>query len=130
MMAEINFEKMAISLAEYALDEISVDGKTLREWIKIFNSGDAISKDAAIRGITELTGDIDTLMKVVARLNGIPPIVNVEHHGEWIHRNDDYNDWYECSNCGYGDEGEVKYDPDDRTPFCPMCGSKMRGWNE
>ena len=28
------------------------------------------------------------------------------------------------------EDGEVKYDPDERTPFCPMCGSNMRGWNE
>ena len=44
--------------------------------------------------------------------------------GTWIHRNDDHNDWLECSECGYGSEGEVKYGQD--TPYCPMCGADMR----
>jgi rubrerythrin len=43
--------------------------------------------------------------------------------GEWVHHNDDYNDWYVCSECGYGDEGEIT------TNFprhCPGCGAKMK----
>ena len=43
--------------------------------------------------------------------------------GHWIHRNDDHNDWLECSGCGYGDEGEVKFG--EGTNFCPNCGRKM-----
>lgn len=43
--------------------------------------------------------------------------------GKWIHCNDDYNDWLECSNCEYGSEGEVKYG--EGTPYCPMCGCRM-----
>lgn len=47
--------------------------------------------------------------------------------GEWIKQNDDYFDWYECSECGYGSEGEMKYsrEYDVRTNYCPNCGSKM-----
>ena len=41
----------------------------------------------------------------------------------WIHRNDDYNDWLECPNCGYGDEGEVEYGKG--TPYCPYCGERL-----
>jgi len=42
--------------------------------------------------------------------------------GKWIHNNDDYNDWYECSECGYGDEGEItKHMP----RYCPVCGARM-----
>lgn len=41
----------------------------------------------------------------------------------WIHRNDDYNDWLECPNCGYGSEGEVKYG--EGTPYCPYCGERL-----
>lgn len=48
--------------------------------------------------------------------------------GHWIHRNDDYNDWLECSKCGYGSEGEVAYGVD--TPFCANCGAKMEGVEE
>ena len=41
----------------------------------------------------------------------------------WIHRNDDYTDWLECPNCGYGDEGEVEYGKG--TPYCPYCGERL-----
>lgn len=44
-------------------------------------------------------------------------------HGAWLHRNDDYTDWLECSECGYGEEGEVKYG--EGTNYCPNCGAKM-----
>ena len=46
-----------------------------------------------------------------------------ERAKHWIHRNDDYNDWLECPNCGYGSEGEVKYG--EGTPFCPYCGERL-----
>lgn len=47
--------------------------------------------------------------------------------GEWIEQNDDYFDWYECSECGYGSEGEMQYSSeyDVRTNYCPNCGAKM-----
>lgn len=45
----------------------------------------------------------------------------------WIHRNDDYTDWLECPNCGYGSEGEVKYG--EGTPFCPHCGERLENEN-
>lgn len=47
--------------------------------------------------------------------------------GHWIEQNDDYYDWYECSECGYGSEGEMQYSSecDVRTNYCPCCGAKM-----
>ena len=47
--------------------------------------------------------------------------------GEWIEQNDDYFDWYECSECGYGSEGEMQYSSeyDVRTNYCPCCGARM-----
>ena len=45
--------------------------------------------------------------------------------GKWVHRNDDFNDWLECSECGYGSEGEVRFG--EETNFCPHCGADMRG---
>ena len=43
--------------------------------------------------------------------------------GMWIHRNDDHFDWYECSECGYGSEGEVEVG--NETPCCPSCGARL-----
>lgn len=47
--------------------------------------------------------------------------------GKWIKCNDDCFDWYECSECGYGDEGELEYSAmyDVRPNYCPHCGAKM-----
>lgn len=45
--------------------------------------------------------------------------------GKWIHWTDDYKDYCTCSECGYGEEGEVLLK--DKTPYCPNCGADMRG---
>lgn len=47
-----------------------------------------------------------------------------EKKGKWLHENDDHYDWYVCSHCGYGDEGEVT---DTLSAYCPNCGADMRG---
>lgn len=43
--------------------------------------------------------------------------------GEWIHWTDDRNDYMKCSECGWGEEGEVSFG--DETKFCPNCGADM-----
>lgn len=43
---------------------------------------------------------------------------------EWIHQNDDRNDWFVCSNCGFGDEGELQEIPNYN--FCPVCGFRIK----
>ena len=57
------------------------------------------------------------------------PLVEIEERkvGEWCKQNDDYFDWYECSECGYGSEGEMQYSSeyDVRTKYCPNCGCRM-----
>ena len=74
--------------------------------------------------------DISQIMRQHNKLRGgIPSDVAVDRirnivlpRGVWVHHNDDYNDWYECSECGYGDEGEIT------TNFprhCPGCGARM-----
>ena len=59
------------------------------------------------------------------------PLVEIEERkvGEWCKQNDDYFDWYECSECGYGSEGEMQYSSeyDVRTKYCPNCGAEMVG---
>lgn len=41
--------------------------------------------------------------------------------GKWIWWTDDKKDYVKCSECDYGEEGEVKLD--EQTPYCPYCGS-------
>jgi predicted RNA-binding Zn-ribbon protein involved in translation (DUF1610 family) len=57
----------------------------------------------------------------------LPPVTPARKKGEWIKRNNDYFDWYECSECGYGSDGEMRYsrEYDVRTNYCPKCGTQM-----
>lgn len=50
------------------------------------------------------------------------PVTPTRKKGEWCKQNDDYFDWYECSECGYGSEGEMQYSSecDVRTKYCPI----------
>ena len=59
-------------------------------------------------------------------ISTLPPATPKRKVGEWIKKNNDYFDWYECSECGYGSDGEMKYNRlcDVRTKFCPDCGSQ------
>lgn len=50
--------------------------------------------------------------------------------GHWMHRNDDFNDWFECSECEYGSEGEITIESGVRFRYCPNCGAKMEGVQE
>ena len=51
------------------------------------------------------------------------PTVQAVKKGHWIHKNDDVFDWFECSECGYGDECEVNYGCGMK--YCPNCGARM-----
>ena len=45
--------------------------------------------------------------------------------GHWIENNDDHYDWCECSECGYGAEGEITSERGVRFNYCPNCGADM-----
>lgn len=66
--------------------------------------------------------------KLIQIMN-LPSVEPKAKTGHWCEQNDDYYDWYECSECGYGSEGEMQKssEHDVRTKFCPNCGSLMRG---
>lgn len=65
-------------------------------------------------------------MTVTEFVEDLLPVAPTRKKGEWIRKNNDYFDWYECSECGYGSDGEMKYNRlcDVRTKFCPDCGSQ------
>lgn len=83
----------------------------------------AISKDALLNDLYKRQYKKFTWRDFVACVQYQPSVHPKAKTGKWLHRNDDYNDWSECSECGYGDEGEVKFG--EETPYCPYCGAKM-----
>lgn len=94
-------------------------------------SEDCISRAKALEVIEEM--DIPEDMSVFeikshigVEIGTLPPATPKRKVGEWLKKNNDYFDWYECSECGYGSEGEMKYNRlcDVRTKFCPDCGSQ------
>lgn len=76
----------------------------------------------------EVNNILDLLTRHTALLNDIKMMLPSEKTAEWLHMFDDYNDWLECSECGYGAEGEVKFG--EETNYCPNCGAKMKGEKE
>ena len=83
---------------------------------------DAISREAVKEG--SVMG-----MYYFLGIDELPSVTPTRKKGKWCKQNDDYNDWYECSECGYGSEGEMQYSSeyDVRTKYCPNCGAKMNG---
>ena len=81
---------------------------------------DAISREAVKEG--SVMG-----MYYFLGIDELPSVTLAPKKGKWCKQNDDYNDWYECSECGYGSEGEMQYSSeyDVRTNYCPHCGYKM-----
>ena len=46
--------------------------------------------------------------------------INTNKEGEWIYKHWCY---FECSKCGFGRD---KYKQESLYPYCPMCGVKMK----
>ena len=46
--------------------------------------------------------------------------------GKWERKESDLSWWYECSECGESPLFDP-YEHEVRSPFCPWCGSEMRG---
>lgn len=133
-MAEFpTYEEMGKEVAEKALDEFLYDDKSIREWMQIIASEDAISRQAVLAQINcwissgeyRYTNATDYLRK---RINYLSPVTPQPKMGHWI---GDGN--YICSCC--------KRDPLDflepcgldggsyiDTPmkYCPNCGVKMQ----
>lgn len=94
---------------------------------------DAVSRKAVHDMLENLPVTVENkwfnwLQKACIRLAELPSVTSIRPKGHWVECNDDISDWYECSECGYGNEGEMQYsrEYDVRTNYCPNCGTKMR----
>lgn len=91
----------------------------------IAESEDCVSRQAVL-GI--IKRNCIPLPNTIKHLEDLPFVLPEREQGEWCEQNDDYFNWYECSECGYGSEGEMQYssEHDVRTKYCPNCGAEMR----
>lgn len=92
---------------------------------------DAISRAEALKVVDDMDipedmSEFEIKSHIGVEIGTLPPATPKRKVGEWIKKNNDYFDWYECSECGYGSDGEMKYNRlcDVRTKFCPDCGSQ------
>lgn len=134
------YEEIGKKVAEKALDEILYDGKSIREWMQIIVSEDAISRDKAIVQLSHnKTGDDDCdviIQKDIETLKSLPPITpqpcedakpaQVELEGDGYADGQIVYDWGKCPKCGWEFENG---DKDWEEPYCCHCGQKLR-WFE
>ena len=126
-------ELMGLGLQNAEMMECAREHKQLAEWLKELKQfkeqehcEDAISRAEALEVIKQMDIPEDMIIHIGVEIGTLPPATPKRKVGEWIKKNNDYFDWYECSECGYGSDGEMKYNRlcDVRTKFCPDCGSQ------
>ena len=137
-MAEFpTYEEMGKKVAEKALDEFLYDGKSIREWMQIIASEDAISRQAVLAQINcwissgeyRYTNATDYLRK---RIKSLSPALPQSKIGHWMHDRGAYSEWgdeiYECSCCERTISIPYPYDTRNDIykdyPYC-HCGAKM-----
>lgn len=107
-------------------DVMAIHTQGLAEGIRCAMCTNSIKSDRGCDGCCIVDEDMYKKVMDTIRNYIVPPATPKRKVGEWIKKNNDYFDWYECSECGYGSEGEMKYNRlcDVRTKFCPDCGSQ------
>lgn len=135
-------EEIAKNVAEKALDEFLYNGKSIREWMQIIASEDAISRQAVLDTMSELNAisfyeaqedSKECYYEIRQAVENMQPVNPQVKTGHWIYEKrkrlinetdegaeyiTDY--WCKCSNCG-GDFGYIKM----KDAFCKYCGAKM-----
>lgn len=84
-------------------------------------SEDCISRQAVLEQAIDF--GLDTFFIPLRLVKELPSVYPERPKGKWIYWTDDYKDYCTCSECGYGEEGEVLLK--DKTPYCPYCGAEM-----
>jgi len=124
------YEEMAKKVAKIAMDEFLFDGRSIREWVQLIASEDAISRQAVLEYIEGSEAELghssenELVCQDIKDLPSILPQSKIKM-GEWI---DD-----KCSICGKGIR-DLIYSPEwyenERPNFCPFCGMKMEAESE
>jgi hypothetical protein len=108
-------DEMAKQLSEKALDEFYYNDKSLREWMRIIASEDAISRAEAKKKFDGLLPNIGLTSGCIQKmLDELPPIQPKAKAGKWINAQGAY---VRCSECHKA--GCFNYN------YCPNCGAKM-----
>ena len=117
-------DEFAYKVAEKALDEITYDEKTIREWINILAKqqpcDDAISRQAVLDKFAEVSNiskrPYHDMWEYVKKM---PPVIPNRSTGKWIMHPKGGYAYLVCSNC-------LSYAPlDCKTNYCPGCGANM-----
>lgn len=133
------YEDMSKKVAEKALDEFLYDGKSIREWMQIIASEDAISRQEVLEqmncwigsGEYRYTNATDYLR---TRIKSLSPVTPKQKIGHWIYDeicSDWYDTVYKCSCCERRISFTRAYETEDEEddvyrnyPYC-HCGAKM-----
>lgn len=125
------YEEMSKKVAEKALDEFLYNGKSIREWIQIIASEDAISRQVVVDYLcTHCPDDAECFKDCdnIKNIKSLPPVTQQPKMGYWIAeiKSDSRGNMWptnpKCSECG----GELEYSNTVYSyKFCPYCGTKM-----
>lgn len=111
------YEEMAQKVAEKALDEFLYNGKSIREWMQIIASEDAISRQTVKEQMIKY-GFHAPDMTVTEFVEDLPSVNPQQKMGHWIeHEIEDTLRWVTCSECNC--ETFKKFN------YCPNCGRRM-----
>jgi hypothetical protein len=125
------FANMILNAQEKVIQALPSVTPTISDIDKFNDSVNRATVLALINDVKNADGfkDYSQYDYLFDQVDEMPMATPFRKKGEWCKQNDDYFDWYECSECGYGSEGEMQYSSecDVRTKYCPNCGAEMVG---
>lgn len=130
----VDLNKFAKEVAEKALDEITYEGKTIREWAEILvnqqPSEDCISREEMLKYQQYLHGKMsnEENHKLWNFIKGLPSVTPQRPKGKWIFR-EDMGHQYCCSECGCPKPFVNDYYYK-KIIGCPYCLAEMSGGGE
>lgn len=125
-------DEFAKEVSERALDEITYEGKTIREWAEIITKQqpceDAISRKETLDKINALVAEYIPLMlpgwtlplNIGRTICGMPSITLQPKVGKWIRIDKDKCKCDQCEIISF-----IAMYPNGNINYCPNCGAKM-----